>query len=73
MTTKENLHHANMSKQMKQMEEANRLKEERLKNEQIIHMQRQQEVMKNGNVKEMIRQQKMMAEERRAMVSDSVP
>ncbi len=32
-------------------------------------MQKEQELMKNNNIKEMIRQQKMMAEERKEMVS----
>lgn len=50
---------------MKQAEEANKLKEERIKNEKIIQMQKEQELMKNNNVKEMIRQQKLMAEERK--------
>jgi hypothetical protein len=45
------------------------LKEERAKNERIIKMQKEQELMKNNNIKEMIRQQKMMAEERKEMVS----
>jgi ribosomal protein L17 len=54
---------------MKQTEEAQRLKEERARNERIINMQKEQELMKNNNVKEMIRQQKMMAEERKEMVS----
>jgi len=43
------------------------LKEERAKNERIIKMQKEQELMKNNNIKEMIRQQKMMAEERKEM------
>ena len=51
------------------MYEAQGLKEERAKNERIIKMQREQELMKNNNIKEMIRQQKMMAEERKEMVS----
>lgn len=45
------------------------MKEERAKNERIIKMQKEQELMKNNNIKEMIRQQKMMAEERKEMVS----
>jgi hypothetical protein len=40
----------------KQMREANRLKEESIKNSQIIALQKEQEYMKNNNIKEMIRQ-----------------
>ena len=54
---------------MQQINEAQNLKEERAKNERIIKMQKEQELMKNNNIKEMIRQQKMMAEERLEMVS----
>ena len=39
------------------------------KNEQLILMQREQEVMKNNSIKEMIRQQKLMAEEKKEAVS----
>ena len=39
------------------------------KNEQLILMQREQEVMKNNSIKEMIRQQKLMAEEKKDAVS----
>jgi len=59
----------NQNKQMQQINEAQNLKEERAKNERIIKMQKEQELMKNNNIKEMIRQQKMMAEERKEMVS----
>ena len=45
------------------------MKDEREKNERIIAMQKEQELMKNHNIKEMIRNQKMMAEERKEMVS----
>ena len=54
---------------MKQQEEANRLKEEKMRNEQIIRRQKEAEMIKNNNVKQMIRQQKLMAEERKEMVS----
>lgn len=54
---------------MKQQQEAQRLKDEREKNERIISMQKEQELMKNHNIKEMIRNQKLMAEERKEMVS----
>jgi len=54
---------------MQSINEAQNLKEERAKNERIIKMQKEQELMKNNNIKEMIRQQKMMAEERKEMVS----
>jgi len=40
---------------MKQIDEANRLKEEKEKNQRIIQMGKEQELMKNNNVKEMIR------------------
>ena len=53
----------------KQMREADQLKMERQKNEQLIQMQKEQEVMKNSSIKDMIRQQKMMAEEKKEMVS----
>lgn len=46
-----------------------RLKEEKARNEQIVRRQREAELMKNNNVKQMIRQQKLMAEERKEMVS----
>lgn len=51
------------------MREADQLKMERQKNEQLIQMQKEQEVMKNSSIKDMIRQQKMMAEEKKEMVS----
>ena len=51
------------------MREANRLKEESIKNSQIIALQKEQEYMKNNNIKEMIRQQKLQAEDRKRMVS----
>mgnify|MGYP006103295193 CR=1 FL=1 len=47
------------------------MKLEREKNQRIIAMQREQELIKNNNIKDMIRQQKMMAEERKEMVSIS--
>lgn len=47
------------------MSEAQRLKQETLKNEQIINLQKEQEYMKNNSIKEMIRQQKLEAEERK--------
>jgi|TARA_B110000305_G_C19313708_1_gene575270 hypothetical protein len=50
---------------MKQMTEAQRLKQETMKNEQIINLQKEQEYMKNNSIKEMIRQQKLEAEERK--------
>jgi hypothetical protein len=50
---------------MKQMSEAQRLKQETQKNEQIINLQKEQEYMKNNSIKEMIRQQKLEAEERK--------
>ena len=53
----------------KKEEEAERLKREKMTNEDIIRMQKDQEYMKNSNVKEMIRQQKTIAEERKHMVS----
>jgi hypothetical protein len=53
----------------KKEEEAERLKREKMSNEDIIRMQKDQEFMKNSNVKEMIRQQKTIAEERKHMVS----
>ena len=40
---------------MKQISEAQRLKEESHKNAQIIALQKEQEYMKNNNIKEMIR------------------
>jgi hypothetical protein len=55
---------------MKQNEEALRLKEDKARNENIIRRQREAELMKNNNVKQMIRQQKLMAEERKEMVSN---
>ena len=51
------------------MREADQLKMERQKNEQLIQMQKEQEVMKNSSIKDMIRSQKMMAEEKKEMVS----
>ena len=51
------------------MREAARLKDESIKNNQIIALQKEQEYMKNNNIKEMIRQQKLQAEERKRMVS----
>ena len=54
---------------MKQIQEAQRLKEESMKNAQIIALQKEQEYMKNNNIKEMIRQQKLEAEERKRLVS----
>ena len=51
------------------MREANRWKEESIKNSQIIALQKEQEYMKNNNIKEMIRQQKLQAEDRKRMVS----
>ena len=53
------------------MREADQLKMERQKNEQLIQMQKEQEVMKNSSIKDMIRQQKMMAEEKKEMVSSN--
>ena len=50
---------------MKHMSEAQRLKQETMKNEQIINLQKEQEYMKNNSIKEMIRQQKLEAEERK--------
>lgn len=47
------------------MSEAQRLKQETMKNEQIINLQKEQEYMKNNSIKEMIRQQKLEAEERK--------
>jgi len=47
------------------MSEAQRLKQETQKNEQIINLQKEQEYMKNNSIKEMIRQQKLEAEERK--------
>lgn len=47
------------------MSEAQRLKQETIKNEQIINLQKEQEYMKNNSIKEMIRQQKLEAEERK--------
>jgi len=47
------------------MTEAQRLKQETMKNEQIINLQKEQEYMKNNSIKEMIRQQKLEAEERK--------
>lgn len=48
-----------------------RLKEERARNQNIIRRQKEAELMKNNNVKQMIRQQKLMAEERKEMVSSN--
>ena len=59
----------NQHKQMKQISEAQRLKDESAKNAQIIALQKEQEYMKNNNIKEMIRQQKLEAEERKRLVS----
>ena len=59
----------NQLKQMKQLEEAQRLKEESAKNAQLIKMQKDNELMKNTNVQNLIRQQKYEAEKRRDMVS----
>ena len=59
----------NQQLQMKQLSEAQRLKEESAKNSQIIALQKEQEYMKNNNIKEMIRQQKLEAEERKRLVS----
>lgn len=42
-------------KQMRQINEAQRLKNETTKNEQIIALQKEQEYMKNNSIKEMIR------------------
>lgn len=53
------------------MREADQLKMERQKNEQLIQMQKEQEVMKNSSIKDMIRSQKMMAEEKKEMVSSN--
>ena len=47
------------------MTEAQRLKQETMKNEQIINLQKEQEYMKNNSIKEMIRQQKHEDEERK--------
>ena len=58
---------------MKFMNDAHQLKEQRAQHEQMIQMQKQQEIMKNYAVKETIRQQKMMAEERKRMVSYKKP
>ena len=55
---------------MKQIHEANRLKEERMRNEQIIAMQKEQEYMKNNSIKQMIREQKHQAEQRKQLVSN---
>lgn len=55
----------------KQIREADQLKMERQKNEQLIQMQKEQEVMKNSSIKDMIRSQKMMAEEKKEMVSSN--
>lgn len=59
----------NQALMMKQQEEALRLKDERNRNEQIIRRQKEAEMIKNNNVKQMVRQQKLMAEERKEMVS----
>ena len=59
----------NQLKQLRQMNEAQRLKEETNKNNMIIRRQKEQEVMKNNSIKEMIRKQKCDAEERKEMVS----
>lgn len=50
---------------MKSQEEAQRLKDERNRNEQIIRRQREAELIKNNNIKQMIKQQKLVAEERK--------
>ena len=63
----------NHHKQMNQLREAEQLKMETKKNEQLIAMQREQEVMKNNSIKEMIRQQKLLAEEKKEAVSISPP
>ena len=67
--TRQAIHAQNQAKQMKQIQEAQRLKEESAKNAQIIALQKEQEYMKNNNIKEMIRQQKLEAEERKRLVS----
>lgn len=67
--TRQNIMSQNQMVQMKSQEEAIKLKEEKARNENIIRRQREAELMKNNNVKQMIRQQKLMAEERKEMVS----
>ena len=50
-TTKQNIQVQNQMMQMKQQEEAVRLKEEKARNQNIIRRQKEAELMKNNNVK----------------------
>ena len=62
----------NQLKQLRQVNEAQRLKYESTKNGMIIRRQKEQEVMKNSSIKEMIRKQKLDAEDRKEMVSYTI-
>ena len=62
----------NQLKQLRQVNEAQRLKDESTKNGMIIRRQKEQEVMKNSSIKEMIRKQKLDAEDRKEMVSYTI-